>query len=428
MKKKEKYILGVSVFLIVFIFVGCSQTNNTEIGEPQNKEMSDNMEEISLGVSEEENKGLTETVINTSYVPVEYRENALIVQKSKDMKLYGLLDNKGNVVLEPKYDSLDFTLMNGKNYIKAKLVDSMGVLNLDGTECVKMGLYTQIASAGDIGWLAEQNDKQYLLNEGGEIVKELKEKYICCTGNHYLLACHSEREGDVKITYMLDGSGGRSHEMPQDASLFKGDIYDLNENLLISAESQNILLWNWLIDEDKFGVIIQKGEEDGRLKLIDASGKIIKELADNPNTSVIGVVEEEQKIILRSWGDNIFEYDLDSGTTTASEFNGTTEWDSRIIMKKAGDFYQCYKDGKEIFDDRFADYSFDDGVLWLENTDSQWGVVDYDGNMVIPFGERGNRDSYTEILDSEGMFGFYTENMGNYEFHNYVVAKGKISG
>lgn len=100
-----------------------------------------------------EDSDSTEVVINTEYIPVAYRQNALIVQRSEDIELYGLLDAQGNTVIEPEYDKLEFKFMNGKDYIKATLAGNMGILDLDGKECIEMGLYDDIASAGDAGWL-----------------------------------------------------------------------------------------------------------------------------------------------------------------------------------------------------------------------------------------------------------------------------------
>jgi AAA ATPase containing von Willebrand factor type A (vWA) domain len=94
----------------------------------------------------------TEVVVNTEYIPIAYRENALIVQRSEDIELYGLLDNQGNIVIEPEYDKLSFKFMNGKDYIKATLAGETGILDLEGRECIEMGKYDDIASAGDAGW------------------------------------------------------------------------------------------------------------------------------------------------------------------------------------------------------------------------------------------------------------------------------------
>lgn len=425
MKKKEFIVIMTSLVFTVSFCVGCSNVPDapSDVTQKETIIQEDDTKANENEAVVKDTGDSSETIIHSQYIPIDYRENALIVQKSKDIELYGLLDGNGNTILEPKYDSLQFTSMNDKDYIKAKLVKDFGVLNTDGTESIKMGQYEEIVSAGDIGWLVKQNDKQFLINEAGEVTKELKGKYICCIGNQYLMAAY--KVGDVEVTNMMDGSGDKSHVI-SDGHF--SDIYDLDEKLLISGKSKNILLWEWLIDGNKFAALIQKGQEISHLKLLDASGEIITELADNPNASVVDVIADENKIILKQGlgsSVSVFEYDLNSGETKDTEFNSEGAWDSGIRMEKTGDFYQCYKDGELMFDERFADCSLRDGVLWLENTDSQWGVVDYEGKTIVPFGERGDRDSYTKILTSDGNFGFYLENNGNYEFHDFIVTKGK---
>lgn len=425
MKKKEFIVIMTSLVFTVSFCVGCSNVPDapSDVTQKETIIQEDDTKANENEAVVKDTGDSSETIIHSQYIPIDYRENALIVQKSKDIELYGLLDGNGNTILEPKYDSLQFTSMNDKDYIKAKLVKDFGVLNMDGTESIKMGQYEEIVSAGDIGWLVKQNDKQFLINEAGEVIKGLKGKYICCIGNQYLMAAY--KVGDVEVTNMMDGSGDKSHEIN---GIVYSDIYDLNENLMISGKSKNIMLWDWMIDGDKFAVLIQKDQEVAHLNLLDISGKIITKFDDDPNTSVVDVVMEKQKIILRrGLGSSvIFEYDLNSGETKDTEFNSEEAWDSGIRMEKTDDFYQCYKDGKLMFDERFADCSLHDGVLWLKNTNNQWGVVDYEGKMVIPFGERGDKSSYNKILTSNGNFGFFLESGGDYEFHNFVVAKGRV--
>jgi hypothetical protein len=126
---------------------------------------------------------------------------------------------------------------------------------------------------------------------------------------------------------------------------------------------------------------------------------------------------------------NLIEFDLASGTMTETEFHSGNEWDAQIIEKKSGDFSQLFKEGGLLFDERFAECSFRDGVILLKNIDSEWGIADYDGNILIPFGGIVDDHSLSEgggILTSRGMFGFYKEQSGNFEFHNFKVPEGRL--
>lgn len=101
----------------------------------------------------------SDVVIKTKYIPGDYRPNSLIVKRNEDVEMYGLVDNEGNVILEPEYDSLSFTYMNEENYIRAKQATDFRVLFLDGTQYIKMGKYEDIVSAGNIGWPALKKGK-----------------------------------------------------------------------------------------------------------------------------------------------------------------------------------------------------------------------------------------------------------------------------
>ncbi len=423
----RKYLIVMLILVFVIsICVGCS-VKSAQSGIKKNelsiKETKSDMdEETSLDMSTEKNTEFCDVIINTEYIPVEYRQNALIVQRSDKIKLYGLLDNKGNIVLEPEYDSLTFTLMNGKDFIKATLATDLGILYLDGKEYIEMGKYEDIVSAGDIGWLALENGKQYLLDEEGKVTTELGDIYNFCIGNKYLFKSSS-------VSKMMEGQGAKSCKMNQ----LGGDIYDLNESILISAESMNIIYYDWLVDGNMFEVTMLEGNK-GIPTLIDTNGNIIAKMGDDPNNYIVDVIMDKQKIIFRNSlipNSGLFEFDLSSKSIIETVYPNETLWDAQIIVKKTGEFYQLYKYEQLLIDERFVTYSFNDGVIWLENIDSEWGIIDYDGNIIIPFGEIGLRDSFYQdgnlpFLRSSGMFGFYTINSGNYEFHNYVIAKGRL--
>lgn len=52
--------------------------------------------------------------IYTEYIPIGYRNSALIVQQSEDTELFGVLNNNGQIVVKHEYDSLEFVFIGGK--------------------------------------------------------------------------------------------------------------------------------------------------------------------------------------------------------------------------------------------------------------------------------------------------------------------------
>lgn len=422
-----------------------AKTQNRSQEEQQDADISTDEESDEMTMQKEqqnleqdiiaEDLDSTEVVINTEYIPIAYRQNALIVQRSEDIELYGLLDNQGNIVIEPEYDGLDFKFMNGKDYIKATLAGETGILDLEGKECIEMGKYDDIVSAGDAGWLALNSEnapwidggKQYLLDEKGNVIKEFSGTYEKCFGNKYLLRSKNLRlDADDSYKEMSDSEGGETCEL----KVFFGEIYDLDENLLLSS-SDGIFL-QYLLGGDLLAVTIPgtvPGKEAG-LDLMDMEGNIVSRINDK-NSVIIEAMMDEQKLILKQElsDKNLLEFDLASGAMAETDFHSGNEWDAQIIEKKSGDFSQLFKDGELLFDERFAECSFRDGVLWLKNIDSEWGIADYDGNIMIPFGGISDEDSLSEgggILTSRGMFSFYKEQSGNFEFHNFTVPEGRL--
>lgn len=229
----------------------------------------------------------TEVVVNTEYIPIAYRENALIVQRSEDIEFYGLLDNQGNIVIEPEYDKLSFKFMNGKDYIKATLAGETGILDLEGRECIEMGKYDDIASAGDAGWLALNSEngwenmgneyvgidggKQYLVDEKGNVIKEFSGTYEKCFGNKYLLRSKNLRlDADDSYREMSGSEGGETCEL----KVICGEIYDLDENLLLSSEDGIYL--HYLLSGDMLAATIVGPE----FKLLDMEGNVISNISD----------------------------------------------------------------------------------------------------------------------------------------------------
>lgn len=109
-----------------------------------------------------------------------------------------------------------------------------------------------------------------------------------------------------------------------------------------------------------------------------------------------------------------------------------TERVHQILVKKSGDFYQLYtEDEQELIEGRYADYEKEDCAMFLENIDAQWGLIDYSGNIIIPFGEitqeeldfyfNGKQMHDIEEFSSEDLFGFYTEDQGLYIVHIFSV-------
>jgi hypothetical protein len=87
---------------------------------------------------------------------------------------YGVVSVDGNVVIQPEYDRI---ICMDDGYIRGIKDDKESVLNLAGEIMICPGIYDKIGSfLGGIA-LAQKNDKYYIINTRGEIIKPSETKY-----------------------------------------------------------------------------------------------------------------------------------------------------------------------------------------------------------------------------------------------------------
>ena len=422
---------------MVLSCIGCSGNEKEKpVNSSESVDSSSEKEEINEDDNADKQKEAEQTdeiakteniVINTEYVPVSYRDNALIVQRSEDMELFGVLNNNGEIIVEPEFDELKFVEMDGEDYISVKIGDEFGIFKLDGSEYIEIGEYDEIITAGDIGWLAKKDGKQYLLDTKGNVDKELNGVYKSIVGNSYLFKAYDVNDMGVndRMTAASNDIGGN------------GDLYDLNENLILSGESIGIHMFMAVYDSDLIDVIVDR---DGKYVsvLINANGDTVYDLG----TDEIIEFNKKQLFVAApinqgyvSSDDEYYEYDI----TTQKRVpiiskKDVFEWNYQVIQKESGDFSQFYTfDDEEIIEGRFADHEKEDRGLFLKNIDSQWGLIDYSGKILIPFGDvsesdgdlfyQGKEIQKISDLSSDGVFGFYIEKDEGYEVYIYDVMK-----
>ena len=215
-----KKMLVVSLFMIMGLCSACSKESpSTEKEEVTDKEIQTEQ----LEDNKELEKDKEAVHFSTEYIPFDYMEGYTIIKRSKETELFGLLDENGEIVLEPEYDDLDFTVMNEQQFVKANFEGEIGILDLKGDEKVKYNDYKDIVSAGNIGWLAEKTDgTQVLLDKDGKESRELNGKYT----------------GVLDDKYLYDRTADLFDAEKYDKALASTDIYDLEENLLWDYNKQ----------------------------------------------------------------------------------------------------------------------------------------------------------------------------------------------
>lgn len=431
---KKKFLLVAFCSTLAFSCVGCGSEETQSAGTLEKNSDMSSTKEVDKENADKQNEteqtdeiAKTENIIiNTEYVPVSYRDNALIVQRSEDMELFGVLSNNGEIIVEPEYDELKFVEMDGEDYISVKLGDEFGIFRLDGSEYIEIGEYDEIVTAGDIGWLAKKDDKQYLLDTKGKVDKELNGVYKCVVGNSYLFKAYDVNDMGVnnRMTAASNDIGGN------------GDLYDLNENLILSGESIGIHMFMAVYGVDFIDTLIDR---EGKYVsvIINAEGNVVYDLGsdeivevDDKNLSFVATPRNAGYV---SSDDEYYEYDIATQKRVPIiPKKDVFKWDYQVIQKESGDFSQFYTfDEEEIIEGRFADYEKEDRGLFLKNIDSQWGLIDYSGKVLIPFGDvsesdgdwfyQGEEMQKISDLSSDGKFGFYIEKDTGYAVYVYDV-------
>ena len=118
---RKRILLGCLVFILC-LCAGCGQkeSHTDQESEEETEPVSDAEPEDTTQTEEKEiqNEDTGNITISTSYIPIAHKKDALIVQRSEDIELYGVLDDTGATILEPEYDSLRFVSMNGQTTLQ----------------------------------------------------------------------------------------------------------------------------------------------------------------------------------------------------------------------------------------------------------------------------------------------------------------------
>ena len=379
-----KKMLVVSLFMIMGLCSACSKESpSTEKEEVTDKEIQTEQ----LEDDKELEKDKEAVHFSTEYIPFDYMEGYTIIKRSKETELFGLLDENGEIVLEPEYDDLDFTVMNEQQFVKANFEGEIGILDLKGDEKVKYNDYKDIVSAGNIGWLAEKTDgTQVLLDKDGKESRELNGKYT----------------GVLDDKYLYDRTADLFDAEKYDKALASTDIYDLEENLLWDYNKQiengkqlyaysgidEQFLWFKYSPEEEY-TYLEAGNINGENAVSIATGNDgVKDIFIEDNIIEINRSDFNNSNL----GNNCLAANLEDGNyyfdLLKKEFVDYKP--DKIIFEEVGNFYKAQNPAREIeIENKIQEVEEigSDGYYLVEDIDSQVALIDKKGNILIPFGE-----------------------------------------
>lgn len=398
----NKRIYALVCLIIALNISGCGGRKSDDSNSVQT-ESRKNVNEVSKGFS-------------TDYKVKDAKDGYFIVSKL-DEKLYGLLDPTGDEVLPLEYDSISFPESEKAQAVIVKSEGKMGLYDYDGNEILPLE-YEDISNYGDNSdyYLVEKSGIQSLMELSGKIYKTLNGNYDAVFNNTFLVSglksVYTGNEYSCSAAYDLDEQLLYECRLEKDQKTEYSDIKYLNSvNGLIKLQvlstspphsslmdsSGNILLTSSYIDPSYWDI---KSLQDDNLFIITGSDMYLYNLStgtisEQPYHNIVRA--DDNTIIASRTDNNIDIYNLNGEIERTLELGAESlmiSENSTLIIVEYGNTYRIYNDeGNQISDERFLDAEFIEGFLMVQNLDGEYGLMDDNGDMRIPFGEMGN-ESY----------------------------------
>ena len=250
---------------------------------------------------------------------------------------YGVIDREGNIVVEPVYSTIDIPNPTLPVFIKSddgqnfSAIDNNGNDILTGYESVEAISINNISS--NIPY-----EKTVLKYKQGGLYGLIDMQGNKITDNIYNSITNIDyKEGNLKVEQ--NGQYG---------------VINIKGTTIIKPEYESIIADGYYDEETKYeraGFILRIKTDDGyKFGYADRKGKIILEPLYNEISRITEIT-----------GDDIFLITANNGR------------------------YGVVKNGKEVLKNDFTDINFDqNNNLLILQKDNSWGVVDLEGNNIVP--------------------------------------------
>ncbi len=250
---------------------------------------------------------------------------------------YGVIDREGNIVVEPVYSTIDIPNPTLPVFIKSddeqnfSAIDNNGNDILTGYESVEAISINNISS--NIPY-----EKTVLKYKQGGLYGLIDMQGNKITDNIYNSITNIDyKEGNFKVEQ--NGQYG---------------VINIKGTIIIKPEYESIIADGYYDEETKYeraGFILRIKTDDGyKFGYADRKGKIILEPLYNEVSRITEIT-----------GDDVFLITANNGR------------------------YGVVKNGKEVLKNDFTDINFDqNNNLLILQKDSSWGVVDLEGNNIVP--------------------------------------------
>ena len=250
---------------------------------------------------------------------------------------YGVIDREGNIVVEPVYSTIDIPNPTLPVFIKSDDAQNFSAIDNNGNDILTGYESVEAISINNISSNIPY-EKTVLKYKQGGLYGLIDMQGNKITDNIYNSITNIDyKEGNLKVEQ--NGQYG---------------VINIKGTTIIKPEYESIIADGYYDEETKYeraGFILRIKTDDGyKFGYADRKGKIILEPLYNEISRITEIT-----------GDDIFLITANNGR------------------------YGVVKNGKEVLKNDFTDINFDqNNNLLILQKDSSWGVVDLEGNNIVP--------------------------------------------
>ncbi|MFK7747002.1 MAG: WG repeat-containing protein [Kordia sp.] len=303
----------------------------------------------------------------------------------KEYPKIGYLNNKGQIVIKPKFNMASEFYGDYANVIKDSLY---GYVNKDGKETYLENYTDVFFYYGNTG-IVKKNGKYGLINRKGDSLTEFKYTMVSNFGfNHF--KCQTEN----KKSHILDSNGNvifnrslkfdiQSHYFDKDSIIVFRETIDrkklnglvsIDEKVIIQPKFENI----YFINDSELYVV----KNNKKFGFIDKSGKVVipliyDKVGFNINDNLIPALKDGK------WG----FINRENETKIPFEYDDATAFLNGLAFVKKGENYGCINTKNKIkvkFDLKKTKYPFFTNDLALFEENGKYGFINKKGRIKIP--------------------------------------------
>lgn len=363
----KKLLLIVLSVILCLVFAGCKNEENPKIEPSENLDsITESFFDEPIEDNEYESSSSGTLLFTTEYEVVDYVENAIIVSKN-DGLLYGVLDNRGNVILPISYDSVEF--LNKKDYqdgysdiyLRALYENENYIFDLKANEIIQ----------SDIGVGYVDTAINEYVNEDTVLFYELTtDEYKFYNKDGKLL-------GSCKKTYQYDSRTWTS-------------LYFLSNNYFMCANTDGV----GVLLCDYNGTTIERIDGAfGVIKLIEneinnTSYAYFSSMKENKldNSKFLKIEFDRNGKIINKYELSSMEYHIDKDAHYPQKYN---------LYQTNGTWKLEDLDGNTLYDDRYYSKVYSPGK-------HECALLTDEDNYITIIGRKGNRFIESGKMQLEG--------------------------